>query len=149
MTSGTLAAFVNGELRGVQAISTGSENQVFVGPYAGANVFFLIIYADTNSEVVSFYYADGSGSTVHLGETIACASAVLDLGTSGLRLEPTNALLATLTSPNRYPCAQSLVTRQSVTWDRRRSSQVLLLARRCHRLLARHQRYRHHLWARP
>ena len=48
VTSGTLAAFVNGEVRGVTTISTGFSNQIFMGTYSGANAFFLIMYADVD-----------------------------------------------------------------------------------------------------
>ena len=46
VSKGKLAAIIDGEVRGVAVASTESNLQVFAGPWAGANPFFLVVYAN-------------------------------------------------------------------------------------------------------
>ena len=53
---GTLAAFVGGEVRGVATAGT----PLPFGPYTGITSFLMTIYANSNSETISFKFWDGT-----------------------------------------------------------------------------------------
>ena len=55
VSSGTLGAFVQGEVRGVIGPSS-----VPFGPYSGSSAFQMTIYADTDGEELSFQLDTGS-----------------------------------------------------------------------------------------
>jgi len=63
--SGTLAAMVGKEVRGVQSTAKIPP----FGAYVGKAVYMLVVRGDTNGELVSFHYYDGT-SKIPLDKTI-------------------------------------------------------------------------------
>ena len=61
-SSGYLLAYVGDSLRGVAESET---DPVPVGPYAGLNPFFMIVYSNTNGESLSFEL-EQNGATIAL-----------------------------------------------------------------------------------
>jgi hypothetical protein len=74
VSTGRVAAVIGGEVRGVIDIETADASRVFVGEYAGALPFFLMVYSNARGESVNFLYEDDAGTTTSLTEWVVFES---------------------------------------------------------------------------